>query len=113
MLLASGQWNFSTNYVEKAKRFITFENGIEATSDTKIELKPTFQRKYDTSEWLADRNGVRPSFTATDMFSHYLFAVPLKNFDSLSVDKTSMNLLKQHVFLPCDVCRDKISAFTS
>ena len=56
---------------------------------------------------LPNSNGYRYILTACDVFTRYLFAVPLRKTDSQSVIKALTEIFTQHAYVPKKILTDK------
>ena len=62
---------------------------------------------------LPNSNGYRYILTACDVFTRYLFAVPLRTVDSQAIIKALTGIFTQHAYVPKRILTDKGSVFTS
>ena len=101
------------------------ENCMKSKSVKEPQLRPPLQKIYDPCDGPEDllemdivgplpaSNGFTHILTAVDVFSRYLFAVPLKRPDTPSVVRGLLSILTKHVYVPKQILTDKGTAFTA
>ena len=98
---------------------------MKSKSVKELQLRPPLQKIYDPCEGPEDlleidivgplpaSNGFTHILTAVDVFSRYLFAVPLKRPDTHSVVRGLLSIFTKHAYVPKHILTDKGTAFTA
>ena len=117
---------YSPNLAEKTQRVLeSCEICMRSKSTNEAKLRPPLQNIYDpcngpTDLLEADIVGPLPTsnrnthiLTAIDVFSRYLFAVPLRRPDTTSVIDALLSIFTKHAYVPTHILTDKGSVFTA
>ena len=98
---------------------------MRSKSTNESKIRPPLQKKYDPCNGPTDlmevdivgplpaSNGFTHILTAIDVFSRYLFAVPLRKPDTPSVVNALLSVLAKHAYVPTHILTDKGSVFTA
>ena len=98
---------------------------MKSKSVKETQLRPPLQKIYDPCDGPEDlleidivgplpaSNGFTHILTAVDVFSRYLFAVPLKRPDTHSVVRGLLSIFTKHAYVPKHILTDKGTAFTA
>ena len=98
---------------------------MRSKSTSESKLRPPLQKIYDPCNGTTDlleidivgplfaSNGYTHTLTAVDVFSRYLFAVPLRKPDTTSVVNALLSILAKHAYVPTHIVTDKGSVFTA
>ena len=98
---------------------------MKSKSVKEPQLRPPLQKIYDPCDGPEDlleidivgplpaSNGFTHILTAVDVFSRYLFAVPLKRPDTHSVVRGLLSIFTKHAYVPKHILTDKGTAFTA
>ena len=101
------------------------ENCMKAESVKESKLRPPLQKIYDPCHGPEDMleidivgplpasNSCTHILAAVDVFSRYLFAVPLKRPDTHSVVRGLLSIFTKHAYVPKHILTDKGTAFTA
>ena len=113
MLQELRQKYYNPNLTQKVTKFVNnCEWCLRAKDVRKETLLPPLQQIYDPCDGpedlmeidlvgeLPNSNGYRYILTACDVFTRYLFAVPLRHVDSQSVIKALTGIFTQHAYVP-------------
>ena len=117
---------YSPNLACKVQKFLDgCENCMKSKSAKEPQLRPPLQKIYDPCDGPEDlleidivgplpaSNGFTHILTAVDVFSRYLFAVPLKRPDTHSVVRGLLSIFTKHAYVPKHILTDKGTAFTA
>ena len=80
---------------------------------TSLQNFPEELLQIDIVGALPVSGGFKYILTAIDVFSKYLFAVPLKHPDAESVTQKLVSIFHQHCYIPDTILSDLGSVFTS
>ena len=110
---------YSPNLACKVQKVIDgCENCMKSKSVKEPQLRPTLQKIYDPCYGPEDMleidivgplpawNGFTHILTAVDVFSRYLFAVPLKRPDTHSVVRGLLSIFTKHAYVPRHILTD-------
>ena len=101
------------------------EKCMKSKSVNEPQLRPPLQKIYDPCDGPEDMleidivgplpasNSFTHILTAVDVFSRYLFAVPLKKPDTHSVAKGLLSVFTKHAYVPKHILTDKGTVFTA
>ena len=78
-----------------------------------LQFYPEDMIKVDIVAKLPDCKGYKYILSAMDVFSKYLFAIPMKHSDASTVARHLTDLFLQHFYIPRSILCDKGSDFTS
>ena len=78
-----------------------------------LQFYPEDMMKVDIVAKLPDCKGYKYILLAMDVFSKYLFAIPIKHSDASTAARLLTDLFLQHSYIPRSILCDKGSAFTS
>ena len=117
---------YSPNLACKVQKVLDgCENCMKSKSVKETQLRPPLQKIYDPCDGPEDlleidivgplpaSNGFTHILTAVDVFSRYLFAVPLKRPDTHSVVRGLLSIFTKHAYVPKHILTDKGTAFTA
>ena len=117
---------YSPNLACKVQKILDgCENCMKSKSVKETQLRPPLQKIYDPCDGPEDlleidivgpipaSNGFTHILTAVDVFSRYLFAVPLKRPDTHSVVRGLLSIFTKHAYVPKHILTDKGTAFTA
>ena len=117
---------YSPSLAEKTQnRLESCEPSMRSKSTNQSKIRPPLQKIYDTCNGptvpmevdivgpLPASNGFTHILTAIDVFSRYLFAVPLRKPDTPSVVNTLLSVFAKHAYVPTHILTDKGSVFTA
>ena len=117
---------YSPNLAGKDQKVLDgCENCIKSKSKKESQLRPPLEKIYDPCDGPEDMleidivgplpasNGFTHILTAVDVFSRYLFAVPLKRPDTHSVVRGLLSIFTKHAYVPKHILTDKGTAFTA
>ena len=117
---------YSPNLTEKVQTFINnCQACIQSKPVAKEKLRPPLQKIYDPCNGpedlleidlvgeLPNSNGFTHVLTAVDVFSRYLFAIPIRKPDTHSVVRALMSIFTRHAYVPTTILTDKGSQFTA
>ena len=120
MLQELRQKYYNPNLTQKVTKFFNnCEWCLRAKDVRKETLLPPLQQIYDPCDGpedlmeidlvgeLPNSNGYTYILTACDVFTRYLFAVPLRHVDSQSVIKALTGIFTQHAYVPKGILTDK------
>ena len=74
---------------------------------------PSDMLQIDLVGKLTPSGGYTHILTAIDVFTRYLFAVPIKKADAVSVARTLVGIFMRHTYLPVIILTDQGSVFLS
>ena len=98
---------------------------MRSKSTNESNLLPPLQKIYDPCNGPTDlleidivgplpaSNGFTHILTAIDVFSRYMFAVPLRKPDTKSVINALLSVFAKHAYVPTHIITDKGSVFTA
>ena len=117
---------YSPNLACKVQKVLDgCEKCMKSKSVKEPQLRPPLKKSYEPCDGPEDMLGIdivgplpaSNSFThiltAVDVFSRYLFAVPLKKPDTHSVAKGLLSIFTRHAYVPKHILTDKGTAFTA
>ena len=117
---------YSPNLALKVQKVLDgCENCMKSKSVKEPQLRPPLQKIYDPCDGPEDMleidivgplpasNGLTYILTAVDVFSPYLFAVPLKRPDTHAVVKGLLSIFTRHAYVPKQILTDKGTTFTA
>ena len=98
---------------------------MRSKSTNESKIRPPLQKTYDPCNGPTDlmevdivgplpaSNGYTHILTAIDVFSRYLFVVPLRKPDTPSVVNALLSVFAKHAYVPTHILTDKGSVFTA
>ena len=107
------------------KRLESCETCKRSNSVNESKIRPPLQKIYDPCNGPTDlmevdkvgplptSNGFTHILTAIDVFSRYLFAVPLRKPDKPSFVNALLSVIAKHAYVPTHILTDKGSVFTA
>ena len=117
---------YSPSLAEKTQKILeSCETCMRSKSTNESKIRPPLQKIYDPCNGPSDLmevdivgplpalNGFTHILTAIDVFSRYLFAVPLRKPDTPSVVKALLSVFTKHAYVPTHILTDKGSVFTA
>ena len=117
---------YSPNLACKVQKILDgCEKCMKSKSLKEPQIRPPLQKIYDPCDGPKDMleigivgplpasNGSTHILTAVDVFSRYLFAVPLKKPDTHSVAKGLLSVFTKPAYVPKHILTDKCTAFTA
>ena len=116
----------SPNLAEKTQKILeSCETCKRSNSVNESKIRPPLQKIYDPCNGPSDlmevdivgplptSNGFTHILTAIDVFSRYLFAVPLRKPDKPSFVNALLSVFDKHAYVPTHILTDKGSVFTA
>ena len=115
---------YTPSLAEKTQKILeSCETCMRSKSTNESKIRPPLQKIYDPCTGPTDlmeedivgplpaSNGFTHILTAIDVFSRYLFAVPLRKPDTPSVINALLSVFATHPYVPTHILTDKGSVF--